>query len=123
MQLEDYGQPAAMDVLEASGRWAAVEGYSRIESDFVIRRQREKIAKSYPSLSKDVRDVYEGFAAGVDRYIELYPENFPAECHVILLGRCRGDRTDSAVRSKDPCFFEPPQPASKRRTDAHACAK
>jgi len=78
MQLEDYGQPAAMDVLEASGRWASVEGYSRIESDFVIRRQREKIAKSYPSLSKDVRDVYEGFAAGIDRYIELYPENFPA---------------------------------------------
>src|SRR5688572_14689285 len=78
VQLEDYGTVAATDVLEASGRWASVEGYQRIESDFIVRRQREKIAKNYPSLSKDVRDVYEGFAAGVNRYIELHPEIFPA---------------------------------------------
>ena len=77
VQLDDYGQPAAMDVLEGSGRWASVEGYSRIESDFIVRRQREKIAKNYQSLSKSVRDVYDGFAAGVNRYVELHPEDFP----------------------------------------------
>jgi acyl-homoserine-lactone acylase len=78
LQMEDYGQTAALDVLEASGRWASVEGYQRIESDFIVRRQREKIAKGYPTLSKDVREVYEGFAAGVNRFIELHPEEFPA---------------------------------------------
>lgn len=78
VMLEDYGQPAAMDVLEASGRWATVEGYQRVESDLIVQRQREKTAKNYPSLSKDVRDVYEGFAAGVNHYIQAYPEKFPA---------------------------------------------
>ena len=78
IQLEDYGTTAAMDVLEASGRWAAVEGYARIESDFIVRRQRERIAKNYPSLSRDVRDVYEGFAAGLNRFIELHPGDFSA---------------------------------------------
>lgn len=79
VQLEDYGVPAAMDVLESSGRWASVEGYQRVESDFIIQRQRDKTAKNYVSLSKDVRDVYEGFAAGLNRYIELHPEKFLAK--------------------------------------------
>ena len=78
VMLEDYGAPAAMDLLESSGRWATVEGYQRVESDFIVQRQRDKTAKNYPRLSKDVRDVYEGFAFGVNRYIELYPEKFPA---------------------------------------------
>jgi acyl-homoserine-lactone acylase len=78
VQLEDYGMPAAQDVLEASGRWATVDGYQRVESDFVVQRQRDKTAKNYHLLSKDVREVYEGFAAGLNRYIEMYPGNFPA---------------------------------------------
>ncbi len=77
LQLEDYGPTTAMEVLEASGRWAWVEGYARIESDFLIRREREKTAANYPKLSKEVRDVYDGFAAGVNRHIELHPEEFP----------------------------------------------
>lgn len=78
MQSEDYGPVTAMEVLEASGRLASVMGYDRIESDFTVLRQRDKISGSFHLLSKDVRQVYEGFAAGVNRYIELYPENFPA---------------------------------------------
>lgn len=78
VQCEDYGAVTGMELLEASGRLALINGYARIESDFITLRQREKIAKNYPMLSKEVRQVYEGFAAGVNRYIELYPENFPA---------------------------------------------
>lgn len=78
LQSEDYGPVTAMRVLGASGQWASVAGYERIESDFISRREREKLTKNYPRLSKDVRDVYEGFAAGVNRYIELHPEDFPA---------------------------------------------
>lgn len=77
LQSEDYGPETAMNVLEASGRWASVAGYERIESDFNVLRERKKTEKKYLRLTKDVRDVYEGFAAGVNRYIELYPENFP----------------------------------------------
>ncbi len=77
LQCEDYGTVTPMEVLEASGRWSTVEGYQRIESDFVVQRQRDKTAKNYPSLSKDVREVYEGFAAGVNRFIELHRGDFP----------------------------------------------
>src|SRR5687767_8766436 len=61
IMLEDYGRVAAADLLESSGRWAAVDGYERVEADFVMRTLREKTLAKYPQLSKDVRDVYEGF--------------------------------------------------------------
>lgn len=77
LQLEDYGANAAMSVLRASGRAALVNGYSSIESDFAVRRQRERAKDKYPTLSKDVRDVYEGFAEGVNRFIELHRTEFP----------------------------------------------
>lgn len=78
MQCEDYGAATPMEVLEASGRAAAVSGYEKIESDFVTLRYRGKILDSYHLLAGETRDVYEGFAAGVNRYIELHPEEFPA---------------------------------------------
>ena len=78
MMLEDYGRVAASDLLESSGRWASIDGYERIETDFAMRPLREKALAKYPQLSKDVRDVYEGFAAGVNRYVELNPDEFPA---------------------------------------------
>jgi acyl-homoserine-lactone acylase len=77
LQSEDYGSATGVEVLEASGRWASVAGYQRIESDFIIRRQRERTAKKYQELSKDVREIYEGFAAGVNRFIAMHPEEFP----------------------------------------------
>ena len=78
MQCEDYGATTPIKILEASGRWASVAGYERAESDFYVLRHRERTLNNYPRLSKDVRDVYEGFAAGVNRYVELHPEDFPA---------------------------------------------
>ena len=32
--------------------------------------------QNYPKLDQATRDVYEGFAAGVNRYIELNPNEF-----------------------------------------------
>lgn len=77
VQCEDYGITTPVKILEASGRWASVEGYGRVESDFLVQRQRERTLRNYNSLSRDVRDVYEGFAAGVNRYIEFHRDDFP----------------------------------------------
>lgn len=77
LQLEDHGNLTGLRLLEASGRQASVVGYERIDSDFDIRRQRSKALPKYPSLSKNVRDVYEGFAAGVNRFIDLHRSEFP----------------------------------------------
>jgi acyl-homoserine-lactone acylase len=87
MMLEDYGRVAAADLLESSGRWASVEGYERIEADFMMRPVRERTLVKYAQLSKDVRDVYEGFAAGMNRYIELHPGEFPAGMPTDFTGR------------------------------------
>lgn len=77
LQCEDYGTRTPMAVLEASGRWASVEGYDRAESDFTVLRQRSRSLKRYALLSKATRDVYEGFAAGVNRYVILNLGAFP----------------------------------------------
>ncbi len=78
LQLEDYGDRTAMSILSASGRAASVHGYERIDGDFTALRQREKVRGKYDQLSREVREVYEGFAAGVNRFIELHPKEFPA---------------------------------------------
>src|SRR5688572_4180415 len=45
LQCEDYGVTTPLEILEASGRWASVEGYQRVESDFFILRHRERALK------------------------------------------------------------------------------
>lgn len=86
LQLEDHGDRMAMSVLGASGRASTVFGYERIESDFLIRREREKTEGKYLRLSKDLRDVYEGFAAGINRFVTLHPKEFPKDMPSDLTG-------------------------------------
>ena len=77
LQCEDYGAQTPMAVLGASGRSASVLGYERLESDLTTLRYRARNLTKYPRLRQETRDVYEGFAAGIDRYIELHPGQFP----------------------------------------------
>ena len=79
LQCEDYGPAATpMSILQSSGRRASVEGAEFVEADTNVLRHRERTLKNYGSLSRDVREMYEGFAAGVNRYIELHRSDFPA---------------------------------------------
>lgn len=79
IQSEDYGARTAMNVLEARGQLARVNGYASIESDFLALPLRDRVIQSYHLLDQETRDVYEGFAAGLNRYIELHPAEFPAQ--------------------------------------------
>ena len=83
LQCEDYGNITPLELLEASGRRAMLDGYSQIDTDFLVLRHRERMVANYQKLTKDVRDVYEGFAAGVNRYVELnrdkFSPNMPAD--------------------------------------------
>lgn len=87
IQCEDYGTTTPMDVLSTSGRAAAVAGYERIDNDFFYGRHRNEALKNYPKLSADVRDIYEGFAAGVNRYVELHRSDFPPYMPTDFTGR------------------------------------
>jgi acyl-homoserine-lactone acylase len=79
LQSEDYGQRTAMNVLTASGQMAKINGHDAIDTDFLVRRGRNRAIQTYQLLDQETRDVYDGFAAGLNRYIELYPEEFPPQ--------------------------------------------
>lgn len=78
VQLEDYGPSVAIGLLRARGGMALVFGRDSIEGDFNGRRRYAEAVAKFHTLEKDIRDVYEGFAAGVNRYMELHPQEFPA---------------------------------------------
>jgi acyl-homoserine-lactone acylase len=78
VQLEDHGPRVAIGLLRARGEMARWFGRDSIDGDFPAQRAHAIAVKRYPSLERDTRDVYEGFAAGANRYIELHPEEFPA---------------------------------------------
>jgi acyl-homoserine-lactone acylase len=74
---EDHGPRTAMTILRASGNMARVFGRDSIESDFSVWQDRDRAIENYHRLEEPTRDVYEGFAEGLNRYIELHPAAFP----------------------------------------------
>ena len=78
VQLEDYGARVAMGLLRARGEMGRWFGRDSMEGDFGAQREYSLAVQNYPRLEQATRDVYEGFAAGVNRYIELHPNEFPA---------------------------------------------
>src|SRR5947207_8604030 len=78
LQSEDYGPRTALNVLEARGQLAQITGSrDNIESDFLALPLRNRVIQTYQLLDQETRDVYDGFAAGLNRYIELHGEEFP----------------------------------------------
>jgi acyl-homoserine-lactone acylase len=76
IQLEDYGPGTAMNLLRSSGRRGLLYGRDSMESDFAARRARERAVETFHLLDQETRDVYEGFAIGVNRWVELHPADF-----------------------------------------------
>ena len=74
---EDYGPRTAMTILRVSGNMSRVYGRDSIESDFSVWYDKHRAIENYHRLDELTRDVYEGFALGLNRYIELNPDVFP----------------------------------------------
>lgn len=77
VQLQDYGKEVAIGLIEARGEIAIHKGREYLDDDFVQSRLYNRAVEMYSRLPKDVRAAYEGFAAGVNHYIRLHPEEFP----------------------------------------------
>jgi acyl-homoserine-lactone acylase len=77
LQLEDHGPRVANGILRARAEMGKWFGRDSMESDFFEQRSRRLAVEKYASLDAETRDAYEGFAAGVNRYIELNPVEFP----------------------------------------------
>ena len=79
VQMEDNGPTVAHKLLAARGELALHFGRDSIGGDFAGRRARARAAETFHLLETDTRDVLEGFAAGVNRYVEQHPEEFGAQ--------------------------------------------
>ncbi|HUH11576.1 MAG TPA: penicillin acylase family protein, partial [Longimicrobiales bacterium] len=77
VQLEDYGDRVPVGLLRSRGQLALTRGPEATGSDFLNRMGYARAQDTYHLVDADTRAVYEGFAVGVNRYIELHPEEFP----------------------------------------------
>ena len=75
---EDYGARTAMRLVGARGELSRFEGRARVEADFVNLRARARAIDTYHLLDQETRDIYDGFAAGINRYVLTFPAEFPA---------------------------------------------
>jgi acyl-homoserine-lactone acylase len=51
-------------------------GRASLDADFATLRERARAIETYHLLEQETRDLYDGFAAGVNRYITLHPAEF-----------------------------------------------
>lgn len=77
VQMEDYGPRVVHGLIRARGELGLHFGRDSIVSDFEHRRTYALALRTFGLLEQDTRDMMEGFAAGVNRYITLYPDEFP----------------------------------------------
>lgn len=78
LQCEDYGDVTPLRLWTTRGATATVLGRPAIESDFTALRKRARAFETFHLLDAETRDFYDGFAAGVNRYVELHRDEFPA---------------------------------------------
>jgi acyl-homoserine-lactone acylase len=78
LQLEDYGDRVPRVLLSARGELARHQGLPSLEADFFNRPYYQRAVETYSLIDRDTRDVYEGFAIGVNRYIALHADEFPS---------------------------------------------
>lgn len=74
--VEDYGERVVMGLVQARGELARYLGPDSLDSDFRNRVSYARAVETYHLLDQDMRDVFEGYAAGVNHYVQLHPEEF-----------------------------------------------
>ena len=76
-QVEDYGARVVNGLFAARGQAGLVFGRDSIEDDFLNRAAHRRTVATYHLIDQNVRAVLEGFAAGVNYYIERHRSEFP----------------------------------------------
>jgi acyl-homoserine-lactone acylase len=76
VQLEDYGTKVVVNFIRSRGELARYFGRDSIESDYLFKWTHQQMQETYHRLHADTRELFEGFAAGVNRYVELHPDEF-----------------------------------------------
>ena len=74
---EDYGSRTGLRLLLARGELSRVVGRGQLDADFENLRARDRAIETYHLLQQETRDIYDGFAQGINRYVELNRSKFP----------------------------------------------
>lgn len=82
VQMEDYGNRVVRDLIRSRGEWMKyhdIDMRSRdraVDAEVAMKIQYEKAVATWPRLNAEAQDIIEGFTLGVNRYIELHPDEF-----------------------------------------------
>ena len=76
VMLEDHGPGTAMNVVRSSGRMGRIFGRDSVAADLATHTARQRVSETWHLLDEATRQFYDGFAAGVNRWIELHPDQF-----------------------------------------------
>ena len=74
---EDYGSRTGLRLLASRGELSRFTGRAQLDMDFENLIARKRAIDTYQLLEQPTRDIYDGFAAGINRYVELHPAQFP----------------------------------------------
>lgn len=82
LQVQDYGRSVIDGLIQAKGEWALTEALDdslmadQIDRDAAAKLRYARAEETFHLLDQDTKDLLEGYAAGVNKYIETYPDEF-----------------------------------------------
>lgn len=77
VQQEDYGAVVALGLVRARGGMGRLYGRDSLESDVLARVYHQRTREVWPLLDQAVRDVYDGFADGVNAWVRANRPEVP----------------------------------------------
>lgn len=78
VQLEDHGLRVISGMEAARGRRALVDGVDAVDDDATARLRHARAVATFDSLQAETREVYIGFADGMNHFIRLHQHELPA---------------------------------------------
>lgn len=121
-QVEDYGERVVKGLLRSKGWMGRTFGKDSMASDFGARLVQMRVEETYHLLDADTREMYEGFAEGVNRYIRANPSKLPAWAKPVYTGHdvAAGDIGNAGIAAAQRLVLRRLNPDSARREDAAA---
>jgi len=78
VQLEDYGTRLSHALVRARGHLGRYFGRDSLANDFAARQSHARAAATWGKLEPETRELFEGFAEGINAYAIQHPSEFPA---------------------------------------------
>ena len=75
--LEDHGEQVVLGLVRSRGELARYLGRDELNSDFFNRSSHARAVDTFHLLDEDTREVFRGYAAGVNHYIRTHAEELP----------------------------------------------